>query len=60
MDRPLLTSDRRYVFDASPARVWAAIEQTGKPATMHIGLRANAGFNFAISASLTVPSMVIA
>lgn len=26
MNRPLLTSDRRYVFDAPPATVWAAIE----------------------------------
>jgi len=34
-------------LNASDDPVWAAIEQTGKPATMHIGLRANAGFNFA-------------
>lgn len=27
MNRPALTSDRRYVFDASPATVWAALEQ---------------------------------
>lgn len=27
MNRPVLSSDRRYVFDASPATVWSAIEQ---------------------------------
>ncbi len=35
------------ILNASDDPVWAAVEQTGKPVTIHVGLRANASFNFA-------------